>query len=86
MNFPASSPAARAAAVPAAVTRIGHAQGNDRRHSGSFSRDHHSRRARSFSAVTVRRFLPPWSIEDIGACFVVKDASVHLLRRHRTRK
>jgi hypothetical protein len=22
-----------------------------------------------------RRFPPPWSIEDIGACFVVKDSS-----------
>jgi hypothetical protein len=20
-----------------------------------------------------RRFLPPWSLEDIGACFVVRD-------------
>jgi hypothetical protein len=22
-----------------------------------------------------RRFPPPWSVEDIGACFVVKDSS-----------
>jgi hypothetical protein len=22
-----------------------------------------------------RRFPPPWSVEDIGACFVVKDGS-----------
>jgi hypothetical protein len=22
-----------------------------------------------------RRFPPPWSIEDIGACFVVKDSN-----------
>lgn len=22
-----------------------------------------------------RRFLPPWSVEDIGACFLVKDSS-----------
>jgi hypothetical protein len=27
----------------------------------------------SLSAITARRFLPPWSVEDIGACFVVKD-------------
>jgi hypothetical protein len=25
--------------------------------------------------MTPRRFPPPWSIEDIGACFLVKDAS-----------
>jgi hypothetical protein len=25
--------------------------------------------------TTPRRFPPPWSIEDIGACFLVKDAS-----------
>jgi hypothetical protein len=24
--------------------------------------------------VTNRRFPPPWSIEDTGACFVVKDS------------
>jgi hypothetical protein len=24
-------------------------------------------------AMTVRRFPPPWSIEDNGACFIVKD-------------
>ena len=23
-----------------------------------------------------RRFPPPWSIEDIGACFIVKDGTV----------
>jgi hypothetical protein len=26
------------------------------------------------SAVTPRHFSPPWSVEDIGAAFVVKDA------------
>jgi hypothetical protein len=26
-------------------------------------------------ATTVRRFPPPWSIEDTGAAFVVKDKS-----------
>jgi hypothetical protein len=25
--------------------------------------------------MTSRRFPPPWSIEDIGAAFIVKDAS-----------
>ena len=25
--------------------------------------------------MTVRRFPPPWSIEDIGAAFVVKDTN-----------
>jgi hypothetical protein len=25
--------------------------------------------------MTNRRFPPPWSIEDIGACFVVKDSN-----------
>jgi len=25
--------------------------------------------------VSERRFLPPWSVEDIGAAFVVKDGS-----------
>ena len=25
--------------------------------------------------MTVRRFPPPWSIEELEACFVVKDAS-----------
>jgi hypothetical protein len=23
--------------------------------------------------MAVRRFPPPWSVEDIGACFLVKD-------------
>jgi hypothetical protein len=23
--------------------------------------------------VTIRRFPPPWSAEDIGVCFVVRD-------------
>jgi hypothetical protein len=27
-----------------------------------------------FSAMTARPFPPPWSIEDIGAAFVVKDS------------
>jgi hypothetical protein len=27
------------------------------------------------ATVTPRRFPPPWSIEDIGAAFVVKDSS-----------
>jgi hypothetical protein len=27
------------------------------------------------NGLTVRRFPPPWSVEDIGAAFVVKDAS-----------
>jgi len=27
------------------------------------------------AAVTARRFPPPWSIEDIGAAFVVKDSN-----------
>jgi hypothetical protein len=26
------------------------------------------------SAVTARRFPPPWTVEDIGAAFVVKDS------------
>jgi hypothetical protein len=25
--------------------------------------------------MTGRRFPPPWSIDDIGACFVVKDSN-----------
>jgi hypothetical protein len=25
--------------------------------------------------VTPRRFPPPWSVEELGACFVVKDSS-----------
>jgi hypothetical protein len=25
--------------------------------------------------MTVRRFPPPWSVEDIGAAFVVKDST-----------
>jgi hypothetical protein len=25
--------------------------------------------------MTARRFSPPWSVEDIGAAFVVKDAN-----------
>jgi hypothetical protein len=25
------------------------------------------------AAVTQRRFPPPWSIKDLGACFLVKD-------------
>jgi hypothetical protein len=25
--------------------------------------------------VTARRFPPPWSIEDIGAAFVIKDGT-----------
>ena len=25
--------------------------------------------------MTTRRFPPPWSIQDIGACFLVKDAT-----------
>jgi hypothetical protein len=25
--------------------------------------------------VTVRRFPPPWSVEELDACFVVRDAS-----------
>ena len=27
------------------------------------------------AAVTARRFPPPWSVEDIGAAYVVKDGS-----------
>jgi hypothetical protein len=27
--------------------------------------------------MTDRRFPPPWSVEDIGAAFVVKDGSGH---------
>ena len=32
--------------------------------------------------MAVRRFPPPWSIEDIGAAFVVKDGSrqTHAMR------
>ena len=29
---------------------------------------------RPFRAMTARRFAPPWLIEDIGACFIVKDS------------
>jgi len=25
--------------------------------------------------MTARRFPPPWTVEDLGACFVVKDSS-----------
>jgi hypothetical protein len=24
--------------------------------------------------VTIRRFPPPWTVEDSGACFIVKDS------------
>jgi hypothetical protein len=30
--------------------------------------------------VTSRRFPPPWSIEETGACFVVKDSGGQALR------
>jgi hypothetical protein len=26
-------------------------------------------------SMTNRRFPPPWSVEDIGACFIVRDGS-----------
>ncbi len=29
--------------------------------------------------MTARRFPPPWTVEDIGACFVVKDNSAQKL-------
>jgi hypothetical protein len=29
--------------------------------------------------MPVRRFLPPWDIENNGACFIIRDAK----RRHR---
>jgi hypothetical protein len=32
-------------------------------------------RYRNTNAVTERRFPPPWTIEDIGAAFVVKDST-----------
>jgi hypothetical protein len=25
--------------------------------------------------MTARRFPPPWTVEDIGACFIVKDST-----------
>jgi hypothetical protein len=27
------------------------------------------------TALTQRRFPPPWSVEDNGACFIVKDSN-----------
>jgi hypothetical protein len=27
------------------------------------------------AAITDRRFQPPWSVEELDACFVVKDAN-----------
>jgi hypothetical protein len=29
-----------------------------------------------------RRFPPPWTVEDIGACFVVRDANEQLAYVH----
>ena len=31
------------------------------------------------AAIKARRFPPPWSIEDLGAAFVVKDSARHKL-------
>jgi hypothetical protein len=31
------------------------------------------------TAMNARRFPPPWSIEDLGAAFVVKDSAKHKL-------
>jgi hypothetical protein len=31
--------------------------------------------------MTTRRFPPPWSVEDIGAAFVVKDSNGQVWRR-----
>ena len=31
------------------------------------------------AAMKARRFPPPWSIEDLGAAFVVKDSARHKL-------
>jgi hypothetical protein len=31
--------------------------------------------------VTERRFPPPWSVEELEACFVVRDAPTHLIDR-----
>jgi hypothetical protein len=31
------------------------------------------------TAMKTRRFPPPWSIEDLGAAFVVKDSAKHKL-------
>jgi hypothetical protein len=36
--------------------------------------------------MTPRRFPPPWSIEDIGACFLVKEAAAKNLRSLIARK
>ena len=30
---------------------------------------------REAGAVTARRFPPPWSVEELDACFVVRDAN-----------
>jgi hypothetical protein len=32
-------------------------------------------KARTLALLSERRFPPPWSVEDIGAAFVVKDGA-----------
>ena len=34
-------------------------------------------------ANSIRRFPPPWSVEDIGAAFVVRGSPMSILRRSR---
>ncbi len=31
------------------------------------------------AAVTERHFMPPWSVEELEACFVVRDGAGHKL-------
>jgi hypothetical protein len=57
--------------VPAAVMALS----NDLRRRRPFSRDHRGRYTRPFLAMTARRFPPAWSIENIGACYLVKDVA-----------
>src|SRR5439155_23868203 len=55
------------------LRRPGNARGSDCHHSRLATRDHGGRFTRSISVLTARRFPPPWSVQELDACFVVKD-------------